>query len=54
MRWTESIQAMRAAGVTTFVELGAGNVLCGLIRRIDRAALTMALDAPDSFASLSA
>ena len=54
VRWTESIHVMRAAGVTTFVELGAGNVLCSLIRRIDRAALTMALDAPDSFASLLA
>jgi len=54
VRWAESIQAMRAAGVTTFVELGAGNVLCGLIRRIDRSALTVALDAPESFASLSA
>jgi [acyl-carrier-protein] S-malonyltransferase len=54
VRWTESIQAMAAAGVTTFVELGAGNVLCGLIRRIDRSALTVALDAPESFASLSA
>jgi [acyl-carrier-protein] S-malonyltransferase len=54
VRWTESIQAMRAAGVATFVELGAGSVLCGLVRRIDRAALTLALDAPDSFASLTA
>jgi hypothetical protein len=32
----------------------AGNVLSGLIRRIDRAALTLALDAPDSYASLTA
>lgn len=53
VRWTESIQAMRAAGVTTFVELGAGSVLCGLIRRIDRTALTLALDAPDSYTSLT-
>jgi hypothetical protein len=29
-------------------------VLCGLIRRIDRSAITVPLDAPESFASLSA
>ena len=36
VRWTESIQAMLANGVTTFVEVGSGNVLSGLLRRIDR------------------
>jgi len=54
VRWTESIRAMRAAGVTTFAELGAGNVLCGLIRRIDRAVVTLAIDAPETFAALTA
>jgi [acyl-carrier-protein] S-malonyltransferase len=54
VRWTESIRAMCAAGVTTFAELGAGNVLCGLIRRIDRAAVTLAIDAPETFAALAA
>ena len=54
VRWTESIRAMRAAGVTTFAELGAGNVLCGLIRRIDRTPATLAIDAPESFTALVA
>lgn len=36
VRWTESVQSMVAAGYTTFVECGAGEVLSGLIRRIDR------------------
>ena len=36
--WTETIRRMRAGGIDTFVEVGAGNVLCGLIRRIDRGA----------------
>ena len=48
VRWTESIQAMRADGVTTFVEFGSGEVLCGLIRRIDKDAQTMAVQDPAS------
>jgi [acyl-carrier-protein] S-malonyltransferase len=36
VRWTESIQRMIADGIDTFVELGPGSVLSGLIRRIDR------------------
>ena len=41
VRWTESVQTMLAAGVTTFVEVGPGNVLQGLVRRIDRGATTL-------------
>ncbi len=36
VRWRESVLAMRDAGVDTLVELGAGKVLSGLTRRIDR------------------
>lgn len=36
VRWNESVQAMIADGAQTFVEIGAGDVLSGLIRRIDR------------------
>jgi len=54
VRWTETIRAMRAAGVTTFAEVGPGNVLCGLIRRVDRTAVTLAIDAPGTFAALAA
>lgn len=36
VRWTESVQAMIEDGAQTFVEIGAGSVLSGLIRRIDR------------------
>lgn len=36
VRWTESIRAMIAAGIQRFVEIGSGNVLTGLLKRIDR------------------
>ncbi len=34
VRWRESVAAMVAMGVDSFVELGAGKVLSGLVRRI--------------------
>ncbi|MEX2584487.1 MAG: ACP S-malonyltransferase [Gemmatimonadota bacterium] len=43
VRWVDSVQAMRSAGVEQFVEVGPGNVLTGLLRRIDRAAAGRAL-----------
>lgn len=53
VRWTESIQAMLAAGVSTYLELGSKDVLTGLLRRIDRSATGIALDAPEGLAALS-
>ncbi|MCX8052754.1 MAG: ACP S-malonyltransferase [Armatimonadetes bacterium] len=34
VRWVESVQRMLDAGVNAFIELGSGNVLGGLIKRI--------------------
>jgi [acyl-carrier-protein] S-malonyltransferase len=52
VRWTETIRAMLALGVNAFIELGSGNVLCGLIRRISPQSPCWALDHPDSFHAL--
>jgi [acyl-carrier-protein] S-malonyltransferase len=35
VRWVESVEKMVAMGVKRFVEVGPGNVLAGLIKRID-------------------
>jgi [acyl-carrier-protein] S-malonyltransferase len=34
VRWRECVNAMTELGVDSFVELGAGKVLSGLVRRI--------------------
>lgn len=35
VRWTESVQYMLSHGVSTFIEIGSGNVLTGLLKRIN-------------------
>ena len=37
VRWVDCVQALIGAGAKTFVEVGPGKVLCGLMRQIDRA-----------------
>jgi [acyl-carrier-protein] S-malonyltransferase len=53
VRWVESVQWMEdAAGVEVFVEVGPGNVLSGLNRRIVRAARATAVSDPDHLRQL--
>lgn len=46
VRWRESVLAMRDAGVDTLIELGAGKVLTGLTKRIDRDITSMNVETP--------
>lgn len=51
--WTGSVQAAIAGGSQSFIELGPGNVLAGLIKRIDRSspaigAAALGIGVPDS------
>jgi [acyl-carrier-protein] S-malonyltransferase len=43
VRWAQSVQTMIGSGATRFLEIGPGNVLTGLLRRIDRSAAGTAL-----------
>jgi len=42
VRWTQSVQQMITDGATLFTEVGPGNVLQGLVKKIDREAQTSA------------
>ncbi len=46
VRWRESVLEMKELGVDTLVEVGAGKVLSGLTRRIDRELTGMTVGTP--------
>ena len=53
VRWVECVQTLVEAGCDTFLELGAGRVLSGLVRQIRPDVETFAADTPqkvDTFA----
>ncbi len=54
VRWRECVDAMAAAGVTRFHELGSGKVLSGLGKRIAPAASFSAIGGPDDVAAFIA
>ena len=43
VRWTQTVENMIASGITEFVEVGAGMVLRGLIKKINREVATSGL-----------
>ncbi len=48
VRWVECMQLLIEQGATHFIEIGPGKVLCGLLRQIDRAQVTMNVEDPAS------
>jgi [acyl-carrier-protein] S-malonyltransferase len=53
VRWVASLQTMLGAGCTRFLELGPGNVLAGLLKRVDRAVPSRSLGTADDLESYS-
>ena len=54
VRWRESVIYMAGAGVTRMVEVGAGKVLCGLAKRIDKSVSASAVGTPEDVAAFIA
>jgi [acyl-carrier-protein] S-malonyltransferase len=52
VRWTESVKFMAAKGINSFVEVGSGTVLGGLIKRIAPDAVNYPLGTPQDFSAL--
>jgi [acyl-carrier-protein] S-malonyltransferase len=52
VRWEESVRRLASDGVTTYVEVGPGTVLSGLIRKIHREATVASVGAPDDLDAL--
>ncbi len=53
VRWTETIQLMLKHGIKTFIEIGSKNVLCGLLKRIDRDAVCIVIEKPEDIHQLA-
>ncbi|MBN9012352.1 MAG: ACP S-malonyltransferase [Rhizobiales bacterium] len=51
VRWRESVAYMASQGVTHFLEIGAGKVLSGLVKRIADGAVGVAVGGPNDIAA---
>jgi [acyl-carrier-protein] S-malonyltransferase len=52
VRFTMAVRALVGEGVRTFVEVGPGNVLSGLVKRIDRSVKTVSVNDLDALEEL--
>lgn len=52
VKWTDSIKKMSEMGINTFVEVGTGTVLGGLVKRIAQEATNYPLGNPQDFSAL--
>jgi [acyl-carrier-protein] S-malonyltransferase len=52
VRWDRVVAHLASAGVTTYVEVGPGKVLSGLVRKIHREATVLAFGTPDDLAAI--
>lgn len=52
VRWEEVVQRLASEGVTTYVEVGPGTVLSGLVKKIQRGATVVNFATPDDLASV--
>jgi [acyl-carrier-protein] S-malonyltransferase len=52
VKWTQAVRGLVQQGVTTFVEIGPGQVLTGLLRRCDRSLTAVSVSDPESLQKL--
>jgi [acyl-carrier-protein] S-malonyltransferase len=51
VRWEDVVRRLVADGARTFVELGPGTVLAGLVKKIDRSVAVVSIEDPESLAA---
>jgi [acyl-carrier-protein] S-malonyltransferase len=54
VRWESVVQRLASEGVTTYVEVGPGTVLSGLVRKIHREATVVSFGSPDDLEAVQA
>ena len=54
VRWEDVLRRLASEGVTTYVEIGPGNVLSGMVRRIHKEAVVVNVGTPEDLPSLEA
>jgi [acyl-carrier-protein] S-malonyltransferase len=54
VRWEDVVRRLASEGVTTYVEIGPGTVLSGLVRKIHRDAAVANFGVPDDLAAIEA